>query len=58
MDVCETKDKILVVHHDQDLRRTCGTENKVHEYHYDDLPRFLEEIVLDFGVSLTVKTKS
>jgi glycerophosphoryl diester phosphodiesterase len=24
MDVCCTKDGILVVHHDHDLKRTCG----------------------------------
>ena len=44
MDVCETKDKKLVVHHDQNLFRTCGVEKKVNEYNFEDLPPFKDEI--------------
>lgn len=29
MDVCETADKILVVHHDHHLKRTCGIDRDV-----------------------------
>lgn len=29
MDVCETKDGILVVHHDKTLERTCGINQQV-----------------------------
>lgn len=29
MDVCETADKILVVHHDHHLSRTCGVDRDI-----------------------------
>lgn len=29
MDVCETADKILVVHHDHHLKRTCGIDQDI-----------------------------
>lgn len=29
LDVCETKDGIMVVHHDQDLQRTCGIKKHI-----------------------------
>ena len=29
LDVCETKDGIIVVHHDQDLHRTCGVKKNI-----------------------------
>jgi glycerophosphoryl diester phosphodiesterase len=40
MDVCETKDGILVVHHDQELLRTCGVSGFVWDYNFKDLPPF------------------
>jgi glycerophosphoryl diester phosphodiesterase len=57
MDVCETADKILVVHHDHHLSRTCGVDRDIEEYNYVDLPQFMAEIVLDFAVKLTTKSK-
>lgn len=38
MDVCETADKILVVHHDHHLSRTCGVDRDIEEYNFVDLP--------------------
>lgn len=29
MDVCETADKVLVVHHDKSLMRSCGIDKLV-----------------------------
>jgi glycerophosphoryl diester phosphodiesterase len=29
LDVCMTKDNVLVVHHDHDLMRTCGSHKKI-----------------------------
>ena len=29
MDVCETKDGVLVVHHDKTLLRTCGIDEDI-----------------------------
>jgi glycerophosphoryl diester phosphodiesterase len=40
MDVCETKDKILVVHHDKSLLRTCGVDKNIEDLNYDELPKF------------------
>jgi glycerophosphoryl diester phosphodiesterase len=44
MDVCETKDGVLVVHHDHELERTCGVEKFIRDLEYKDLPKFKEEI--------------
>ena len=40
MDVCETKDGILVVHHDHDLERTCGIKKQIRDLEYKELPCF------------------
>ncbi len=58
MDVCETKDKVLVVHHDHSLLRTCGVNKKIHEFDYADLPKFKDEIELDFGVNKSIVTNN
>lgn len=34
MDVCETKDKVLVVHHDRSLRRVCGVDESISEVRF------------------------
>ena len=58
MDVCETKDGILVVHHDHDLQRTCGQKAQIKDFDYKDLPKFKEEIELDFAYKgITVRSK-
>jgi glycerophosphoryl diester phosphodiesterase len=44
MDVCVTKDGVLVVHHDDNLSRTCGSQEHVKDFNYEDLPPFKEEI--------------
>jgi glycerophosphoryl diester phosphodiesterase len=44
MDVCETKDGLLVVHHDHDLERTCGVKGKIKDFNYADLPPFKKRI--------------
>jgi glycerophosphoryl diester phosphodiesterase len=49
MDVCETKDSILVVHHDHDLERTCGVKQYIRDFNYRDLPLFKPEIELNFA---------
>lgn len=35
MDVCETADGELVVHHDKSLKRTCGVERYVSDFKYN-----------------------
>jgi len=40
MDVCETKDKQLIVCHDPILNRLCGVNKYVKDYNYDELPPF------------------
>lgn len=49
MDVCETKDGILVVHHDEDLSRTCGVSKHISDFNYEELPPFKQEITLNFA---------
>jgi glycerophosphoryl diester phosphodiesterase len=34
MDVCETSDNVLVVHHDKSLLRTCGVNKSIQEVKY------------------------
>jgi glycerophosphoryl diester phosphodiesterase len=48
MDVIETKDGVLVVHHDKDLMRTCGVEKEVGEFNRDELPPFQNEVLMHF----------
>lgn len=57
MDVCETADHVLVVHHDSSLMRTCGVDKEIGELRYGDLPRIQGEVRLDFGVGLIGKTR-
>ena len=40
LDVCLTKDKQLVVHHDANVSRTTGKSIFISECNYEDLPRF------------------
>lgn len=44
LDVCLTKDKKLVVHHDATLIRLCGKSHSIHEINYEDLPPYLNVI--------------
>ena len=54
MDVCETKDNVLIVHHDRNLWRTCGVHQHVNELNFKDLPKFKDEITLDFAFQKTI----
>jgi glycerophosphoryl diester phosphodiesterase len=49
MDVCVTKDGVLVVHHDSDLRRTCGVDRLVGELDTHELPLMQDEIEVHFA---------
>lgn len=40
MDVCMTKDKVLVVHHDKDLWRSCGIKEEISQFNLKELPQF------------------
>lgn len=44
MDVCETKDGVLVVHHDPSLKRTCGVDRPVGECLLSELPPFQDQV--------------
>lgn len=58
MDVCETKDKVLVVHHDHSLLRTCGVNKMIEDLNYEELPKFQDEIELDFAVNRTIMSNN
>jgi glycerophosphoryl diester phosphodiesterase len=49
MDVCVTKDDVLVVHHDLDLNRTCGVHKLVRDVNAEDLPKLKGDIELQFA---------
>ena len=44
LDVCITKDKKLVVHHDFHLNRLCGVDEEIQNLNADELPRLKKEI--------------
>lgn len=52
MDVCYTKDRQLIVHHDVLLSRTCEKHQKVDEFDFIDLPSFSKSIKIDFSRGL------
>ncbi len=44
LDVCLTKDKKLIVHHDATLIRLCGKNHSISDVNYEDLPPYLNVI--------------
>ncbi len=44
LDVCETKDHHLVVHHDTHLNRTTGKDKNVSDYALEEMPKLQKEI--------------
>ncbi|KAL4512718.1 hypothetical protein ABPG72_020555 [Tetrahymena utriculariae] len=57
LDVCMTKDKQIIVIHDDNLKRMCGVGKLTEEFDYKDLPKFQEVIHLDFSVGGKVYSK-
>ena len=49
MDVFLSKDKQVVVYHDDTLMRLNGSNKKISDYNFDELPEFLEEFKIDFN---------
>ena len=49
LDVHLTKDKVVVVAHDENLGRLCGVNAKISDFLYEDLPPLLDEIELHFS---------
>ena len=45
-----------MVHHDRSLLRTCGVHEHVNEVNLKDLPKFKNEIQLDFSVNKKIVT--
>jgi glycerophosphoryl diester phosphodiesterase len=48
MDVCMTKDGILVVSHDSYLDRLCGQDLHIHDLNYKDLPKHADQVLIHF----------
>lgn len=48
-DVRMTKDKKIIVCHDENLLRTCGVNKLVMETNYADLPKFKDRVPLHFS---------
>ena len=50
LDVRLTKDKKVVVFHDDNLTRQMGLKTKINDYNYEDLPKlFLDKFKLPYG---------
>lgn len=49
LDVIETRDRQLVVHHDLGLLRTCGVDRQIAELDYSQLPRYQPVFDLHFS---------
>jgi len=58
MDVCMTKDGILVVSHDEFLSRLCGHDVHLKDLNYSELPRHADKIPIHFSVDLHYDTTS
>lgn len=52
MDVRITKDKQIVVCHDEDLWRLCGDRRKVAEVDFKNLPKFRKNMPMHFSQAL------
>jgi glycerophosphoryl diester phosphodiesterase len=48
LDVCETKDNQLVVHHDTSLRRTTGHDKQISEVTFAEIPP-LQDSIQSYG---------
>lgn len=53
LDICTTKDGQLVVHHDSNLRRTCGVNREISELDYAQLPTYMGEFESFGGGTMT-----
>lgn len=56
LDICVTKDGKLVVHHDTNLKRTCGVDKLINELNSDELPTMADEYE-SFGGGGVIKTQ-
>lgn len=44
-----TKDGVIVVAHDDDVKRLCGIDKNIEEFNYDELPPMSRSIPLHFS---------
>jgi glycerophosphoryl diester phosphodiesterase len=44
-----TKDKVILVCHDETFERVCGIKHKVIDTNYTDIPMFKDRLKLNFG---------
>ena len=56
LDVCITKDKQLVVHHDSHLNRLCGVDEEIQNLNANELPRMKKEFHAFGSELLTIQT--
>ena len=57
-DVFMSKDKKVVVYHDNNMMRMNGVNKRLEEQNYDKLPDFVDEFPMDFGHKFIYKTKN
>ena len=48
-DVQMTKDGVVIVAHDDDLKRICGVDRKIEEFNFDELPPILKSFPTHFA---------
>ena len=44
-----TKDGVVIVAHDEDVKRLCGIDKKVSDFNYDELPLMKRQIPMHFS---------
>ena len=44
-----TKDGVVIVAHDDDLKRICGIDKNIQDFNYEELPLMKREIPLHFS---------
>ena len=57
LDVHITKDNVVVVSHDQDLKRVTGQDLKIKETNFDELPKIKHVIPIDFTFGKTYSSE-
>ena len=49
LDVSITKDKKVIIIHDEYLKRMCGVDKYTFDFDYKDLPKMKNEVTIDFS---------
>lgn len=48
-DINMTKDGVIIISHDDDLKRQCGVDKPISDYNYEDLPKMMPSFNTHFS---------